>query len=318
MTERTGIKCSRVGLGTASIMRLTSARRRRILIDAALASGISHFDTARMYGLGQAERELGRSLGRRRDQVTIATKFGIAAGGRFAALGRFQAPARALMERFPAVRGAIKRRSDAFAEPRHYDLLTARSSLETSLRELGTDYVDFLFIHDPTPIDRVDTAALHGFFEDQRRAGTIRAWGVSQDLHPELTVIDDLGPEAVLQVRDDVLIRPEGADVDAAFTFGVLGRAHAQILTALRADPSEAAQWRDELGVDPLADGELAKLLLADAFAANPHGTVIYSTLKPERLPEAVGVADQPRREAVSKLRELVARDRARLVAKEI
>jgi hypothetical protein len=233
-------------------------------------------------------------------------------------VARFQAPLRAFLERFPAVRGAVKGRSDSFFEPRHYDVAIARRSLETSLRALGTDYVDLLFVHDPTPADRVDSAELLGFFEEQRARGTIRAWGVSQDAYPGLRVVGELGPDAVLQIRDNVVLRGERTTGAGPFTFGVLGSAHAQIVSALNATPELAARWRSTLGLDLLAGGALGRLLLADAFAANTHGTVVYSTLKASRLVEAVGVADEPQPEAVAKLRELVAHDRAELLAQSI
>src|SRR5437588_12885741 len=47
------------------------------VIDAAIESGITFFDTADRYGKGQSEDFLGRALGSRRDQIILATKFGM-------------------------------------------------------------------------------------------------------------------------------------------------------------------------------------------------------------------------------------------------
>ena len=56
------------------------AVREQELIDAvhgALECGVTFFDTADTYGLGQSERILGKALGNRRSEAVIATKFGV-------------------------------------------------------------------------------------------------------------------------------------------------------------------------------------------------------------------------------------------------
>lgn len=93
---------SAIGFGCGALMQSPSRKDRMAVLSAALDSGITHFDTARMYGLGRAEAELGTFLRTvDRDSVTIATKFGIDVGGAARRLGRFQAPARALLKRHP-------------------------------------------------------------------------------------------------------------------------------------------------------------------------------------------------------------------------
>ncbi|MEB3200190.1 MAG: aldo/keto reductase [Synechococcaceae cyanobacterium] len=69
---------SRLGFGTAGIMgaALTGAGRLRLL-ETAWEAGIRHFDTAPLYGQGEAELLLGRFLRRRRDTVSLTSKFGL-------------------------------------------------------------------------------------------------------------------------------------------------------------------------------------------------------------------------------------------------
>ncbi len=50
------------------------------MIHAALDAGITFFDTADLYGATRSEEFIGRALGTRRDEVVIATKFGMAVG----------------------------------------------------------------------------------------------------------------------------------------------------------------------------------------------------------------------------------------------
>ncbi len=207
-----------LGFGCASLMRLASRRDRQELLFTAWDGGIRHFDVARMYGLGQAEGELGRFLKGRRDSVTVATKFGIEPKAAVGAVARFQGPLRASLERFPAARRAVRSRAESFHAPRHYDATLAQRSLDRSLLELGLEYVDVLFVHDPRPCDEVHADGLRAFFADQKARGTIRAWGVSQDAFPEFAVLETIGDDGLLQIRHDILSEPLPAP--AAITFG--------------------------------------------------------------------------------------------------
>ena len=70
-----GPKVSVVGLGCNNFgVRMDQAAVDRV-VGAALDAGITHFDTAEMYGGGKSEEFLGQALGSRRDEVVIASKF---------------------------------------------------------------------------------------------------------------------------------------------------------------------------------------------------------------------------------------------------
>jgi aryl-alcohol dehydrogenase-like predicted oxidoreductase len=53
---------------------------RPSVVEAALAEGVTFFDTADVYGSGRSEEILGELLADRRDQVMVATKFGMDMG----------------------------------------------------------------------------------------------------------------------------------------------------------------------------------------------------------------------------------------------
>ncbi|MEW9519750.1 aldo/keto reductase [Streptomyces tubercidicus] len=112
----TGLKVSRLGLGTTTFMGIFARRSPdesvRVL-QRGLEAGITLVDTAPSYGEGLAEEWVGRALRGRRDDVVLTTKAGSYA-------------------------------------PETFDFSPARirSGLEDSLRRLGTDHVDVLFAHD--------------------------------------------------------------------------------------------------------------------------------------------------------------------------
>ena len=77
-TRRIGsFEVSVVGLGCNNFGWRIDAEASAKVIDAAIESGITFFDTADRYGKGQSEDFLGRALGPRRDQIILATKFGM-------------------------------------------------------------------------------------------------------------------------------------------------------------------------------------------------------------------------------------------------
>ena len=130
-------------------MRISSTKHRQRILHAAYDAGIRHFDVARMYGLGAAEGELGQFAQSKRDQLVLATKFGIDINPRGGLAARSQGMARRLITLFPALRKVARRSSGALFQPRRYDAQKARDSLESSLRALRTDYVDLFLLHEP-------------------------------------------------------------------------------------------------------------------------------------------------------------------------
>jgi aryl-alcohol dehydrogenase-like predicted oxidoreductase len=143
-----GLVVSAVGLGCNSFGSRIGIDEASTVVGEALECGITLFDTADIYGDGASEEILGRALGRRRDRVVVATKFGVYPGS-----GEF--------EHF-----------EARASRRH-----VYNAVDSSLRRLGADYIDLYQMHRPdgvTPIS--ETLEVLG---DLVKAGKIRYFGSS-------------------------------------------------------------------------------------------------------------------------------------------
>jgi D-threo-aldose 1-dehydrogenase len=287
-----GPRVTAVGFGCAGLMRSPSRRERMAVLGSAVDNDITHFDVARMYGLGLAEAELGLFLRTvDRDAVTIATKFGIDAAGGARRLGPIQAPARILLQKAPVLRRAVKRRAAMFKTGRSYDAAVAARSLDQSLAALGVDYVDILFVHAPRPGDTVASDELREFFESARQQGKIRAWGVSQDEGLEVDFARAFAPEGVSQLRSD-LLNPSPRPADLAF--GVLNKSYAALSGALTADSQLAGRWRAVLQIDPLAPGALPRLILGSTAPATGCRAVLFSSTNPQRVAEAASAVSSP------------------------
>ncbi len=116
----TGLGCNNFGRAGTATETLSGTRE---VIDAAIANGITLFDTADMYGAepGMSETLMGEALEGRRDRIVLATKFG---------------HERDMGYDFPAGRGS-----------RRY----VRRAVEESLRRLRTDWIDLYQLHLPDP-----------------------------------------------------------------------------------------------------------------------------------------------------------------------
>jgi D-threo-aldose 1-dehydrogenase len=271
----------RLGYGCSSLMARTGRQESLRLLSAAFDAGITHFDVARSYGYGEAEGVLGEFISRRRDEVTVTTKLGIVPprGGR--ALGTAKRVARAVAAVSPGIRQALRRRAGAMVAHGRFAVGDARASFERSLRELRTDHVDVVLLHEPQLDDLSDE--LLAFLEESVRSGRARAAGVAADRSATAQLVAAApGTLAVAQMPDNAL-EPElpGALAGPAGTIVT----HSVLESAL-------PLLRD--GTPGIPAERLPRLLLASALRRNPDGLVLVSSRNPGHLRDNATLIDAP------------------------
>lgn len=112
---RSGIKVSRLTLGTMMFGGQTDAATSQRIIDKAFDQGINSIDTADVYNGGQSEVVVGAAIQSRRDDWVLATKFS----------------------------NPLSSGPNNSGQSRKYII----KAVEDSLRRLGTDYIDLLYFH---------------------------------------------------------------------------------------------------------------------------------------------------------------------------
>jgi D-threo-aldose 1-dehydrogenase len=138
------LRLPRVGFGGANLGNLyepMSDDDARAVLQAAWDGGIRYFDTAPHYGLGLAERRLGRFLADKpRAEYVVSTK-----------VGRLLRPSPETADRLDM--------ANLYAVPAAYERVWdpspagIRRSLSESLERLGLDRVDVVYLHDPDEYD---------------------------------------------------------------------------------------------------------------------------------------------------------------------
>lgn len=147
------LSVSALGIGCNAFGARIDLEQTRAVVDAALDAGVTFFDTADIYGQGESETLLGAALGGRRDQIVLATKFGMDMQG---------------------VNGddGGRRGSRAYV----------RTAVEASLRRLKTDWIDLFQLHSPdfnTPLEETLGALTELVAEGKVRAigaSNLQAW----------------------------------------------------------------------------------------------------------------------------------------------
>ncbi|MEU7034845.1 MULTISPECIES: aldo/keto reductase [unclassified Streptomyces] len=134
---RTGLKVSRLVLGTMNFGPQTDEADSHAIMDAALDAGINYFDTANVYGWGENKGRTEEIIGSwfaqgggRREKTVLATK----------------------------VYGSMSRESETWPNEDKLSALNIRRAVDASLKRLGTDHIDvyqFHHIDRSTPFEEI-------------------------------------------------------------------------------------------------------------------------------------------------------------------
>jgi aryl-alcohol dehydrogenase-like predicted oxidoreductase len=252
--ENTDILVSRIGFGTGSLHHTTSQNNRIKLLSCATSNGITHFDTSPYYGFGLAELDLGKFLTGQRNSFTVATKVGLYPSWFYAR--------NSISVRIIKTVGKIF--SPVSLPKINWQVSYAKASLISSLKRLKTDYVDFLFLHEPDPV-LIQSDELLKWVELGKKNGNIRAWGIAGvENRVAPFTLSDHPLSAVVQTKDSIdhkqadFILRHGRKLQ--FTYGYL---------------SDIKQLNSNIDLD---------LLIKQVLERNKTGSILFTSRQPYHL----------------------------------
>jgi aryl-alcohol dehydrogenase-like predicted oxidoreductase len=187
---RQGLEVSEIGLGCMGMSQSygpADEAESIATLHRSIELGCTFLDTAEVYGPFKNEELLGRALKGRRDQVTLATKFG------------FQVDGGSALERKPGS-------SSVDSRPAHI-----REAVEGSLRRLQTDHVDLIYQHRVDPDVPMEDVA--GAVADLVKQGKVRYFGLSEAGVANIRRAHAVHPVSALQSEYSLWERNLEADV---------------------------------------------------------------------------------------------------------
>lgn len=293
------ITTTRLGYGCSALVGGHTRKEALRLLETAFDCGIRHFDVARVYGTGDAERILGEFAALRRSEVTITTKFGFVPLPPTRAVEAAKRVVRLASRRSSTVLRMVRKHASATATRPEFNASLARTSLEASLAALRTDYVDFYLLHDCMAGDWQAGEMLVDLGQAVER-GLVRTTGTATSYEQTRALLAADGPDP------DVVQFEDHAGLGNALTVG--GRTYGEpraitygpfwplstVRTYLR-DPDRMSEWRRRLDLDVARDELLATLLLAGAMRANPGGVVLFSSGDATRIATNARAGGEPR-----------------------
>lgn len=304
MLANSGIRSSILGFGCSAMMGRVGRKASLAALSTAYDAGITLFDTARSYGYGESESLLGEFLHNRRHSVLISTKFGILPTPTTPLKRSLKPLARTLLKLAPTARKALQKQLAAQSSPHHFSVAALHLSLETSLRALRTDYIDFLFLHEP-PASIFQQQDLFAALDQLVAAGKVRCAGIASSpeivqaaLSTELQVVRSVqlpcnlpnigaAQHALAQRSDLVLIgnHPFGG---AAGVAAIKSR-----LQALATSSKTPASLREKL--QPQDDTLLPDVALNIITHETPVQIVVPSMLQPRHLRANIAAIEHSR-----------------------
>jgi aryl-alcohol dehydrogenase-like predicted oxidoreductase len=207
--------------------------------------GVTFIDTANVYGGGNNERLIAKLLADRRDEVTLATKFGITGNPADRATGR------------PGARG---------------DAAYVHQCIDESLARLNSDVVDLYYMHRRDVSVPIEETV--GAMADLVKAGKVRHLGLSEVTADELRAAAAVHPIAAVQSEWSIWSRdvernvvPAAAELGVGFVpYSPLGRG---FLTGTHRSAADFAEGDFRRIMPRFADGALdANLAVVDAVGA--------------------------------------------------
>ena len=282
-----------LGLGCSTFGGSKSKKTALHTLHAAFDHGINYFDVARSYGYGQAESIVGEFIKGKRDKVIITSKFGITPPKPFPFMTQVKDVVRMVKKIAPGIsQQVIQSYSSSHVNRPTITPRLAIETLQKSLHELGTDYLDFYLLHDCayTNATNEDVAAA---LEKAKDKGMLKAWGATCENQSELyNYFRTNSPFGVVQfpysIDNEFVTRPSGQST-AKVIFSIMSQSAGQ------QEPGRA--FFRQLPINRIVPGLIQNLPEAWLYLASrelDQGVVLCSMTQEHHIKRNIAILNAP------------------------
>ena len=258
-----------IGFGCSGLSSMPTEQSALSLLQTAYNTGITHFDTAPIYGSGYSEKILGKFLKGKREQITISTKFGLMPATARSIPIWLALPLNKIKGKLAASNSAKGNTHKPEVLPyRRIDYNEIRTAFENSLKNLQTDHIDFYLLHEALPHFLTDEAM--NYVQNLKSSGFVKKIGIAacyinlyQLAADKITAWDILQYENGLKFySDDLLDRFPGKI-----------HIYHSVLKNVK-----------NITIQGNSGVEVAGALLARSIKNNPDGIILFSTTNKARI----------------------------------
>ena|SRR3990167_6346026 len=284
---QTDIEVSALGFGCVQLTAHQSKKNAIAILEHAFAVGITHYDLARSYGFGRAEGIFSGFLRDKRHDVTITTKFGFELPTGLSGSPKFISWAKRILKPFPKILSRAKNHGSSMVKSGAFSPEIAAKSLQKSLRELKTDYIDMLLLHEATLSDVVNEPLIE-MLQQQVSKGSIRCFGIASDFEKLGKNINFVPlTHKIVQFNDNVvdqnLLNLSCSKNQGIVTHSIFKPLDA-LLKAIDKHPETARKFSLQIGIDLCDPKIISVLLLHYALQSNASGVVLFSSMNPTHI----------------------------------
>jgi D-threo-aldose 1-dehydrogenase len=284
-----------VGFGCAHLQYSSQSRLGSLrLLEEAFDQGITHFDVARLYSAGEAEGVVGEFARGRRDRIVLVSKAGILPL-RETYYHRGNRKMRSVVKaKVPALTNWI---ADAALEPifGKFSPKDIRTSVEKSLRELRTDYLDALLLHECKAVD-IASFDVPTTLDKLQAEGKILSYGLATSIEQSAAITCSFPSLAsVVQIPGqnfDTQTWPFLSEKNRlVVTHSIFAEYLRPLATMLQEQGAIRQAIESKLGFDLSKPPGVAQLLMVRAVKANSSGMVLFSASKLDHIQRCVEAA---------------------------
>ena len=299
------MEISKLSLGTSAIGGLGGYEEQQFLLNAAFDMGIRKFDTAPLYSNGDAEKILGIFAKSNRENIQITTKYGFQSNPYLSSnkLKNLRKVYRKFKNSFKKIDFFISKTTNKLLPPvMNYEIKNLEKSIDQSLKNLSTDYIDNLLLHDWPAYYALNKSTIYEFKKLQKK-GKIINWGLGSSQEELQKILlsrnkNNFYAPKIIQCLNSIKnpFQPSKENLKgiSLYTHGAISDGLQNIKKYFLMRPGIKEIWERELDIKIIDNSIIAQLCLEFAVYNQIPQIVIFRSSNIKNLKKNISSLESP------------------------